>query len=298
MVVKGGLIMDFSQVEAEYERLRGQFEAGTLTEEEFKSQLHDLMFQDEQEQWWIIGYETGQWYRHDGTNWVRADPPGHIQPEIPPPPDPSPKHVSSKPSPQLAEPGLMKWYPVGLVSIGWGITWGITWSSPMLLGLMHLVEEGGFAIVALLCGALSGLVCGLVLRWTLPAIRWLHILLIAAGWSIGLIVYPDIFFVVLIWDEPIGFITIIAPVIIGLIGGSATGLILKWADPLTNWRDVMVIAGGWAFAMSIGLILSPKIHLSTDLLSILARFSVTGLVTGAIGSGIMFWQLGQLKKTE
>jgi hypothetical protein len=67
--------MDFSQVEAEFQRLKGQFEAGALTETEFKAQLKDLMAQDEQGRWWMIGYETGQWYYNDGEKWVRSEPP-------------------------------------------------------------------------------------------------------------------------------------------------------------------------------------------------------------------------------
>jgi hypothetical protein len=290
--------MDFSQVEAEYARLKGQFEAGNLTEEQFKSQLHDLMLQDEGGEWWIIGYETGQWYRHDGTDWVRADPPGHVQPDMPPPPVSSPEHVLSKPALQLAAGGLMNWYAAGLVTIGWGITWGITLSLPWLFNLIYLIDEGGLGILAFLCGTLSGLVCGLALRWTSPAIRWLHILLIAAGWAIGLSVFLNFIWEVVVWERSIEINEIIVLIITGLIGGSATGLALKWAKPLTDWRYVFIIAGGWALAITIGFILSPKYFLSSELSSIFARFTVTGLMIGAIGSGIMFWQLGQLKKAD
>jgi hypothetical protein len=67
--------MDFARVEAEYERLKAQFETGGLTEDEFKAQLQELMIEDEQGRWWILGYETGQWYVHDGEQWVQQDPP-------------------------------------------------------------------------------------------------------------------------------------------------------------------------------------------------------------------------------
>ena len=68
--------MNLSQVAAEYRRLKAQFDAGTLTEADFKARLEELMIQDEQGNWWIIGYETGQWYFHNGEQWVRAEPPG------------------------------------------------------------------------------------------------------------------------------------------------------------------------------------------------------------------------------
>jgi hypothetical protein len=70
--------MDFSKVEAEFKKLKKQFEAGALTEAEFKAQLEKLMLQDERGRWWMIGYETGQWYYHDGEKWVRSEPPAAI----------------------------------------------------------------------------------------------------------------------------------------------------------------------------------------------------------------------------
>ncbi len=71
--------MDFSQVEVEFERLKAQFEAGAFTEAEFKARLEDLMIQDEQGRWWMIGFETGQWYYHDGQKWVQSEPPPVVE---------------------------------------------------------------------------------------------------------------------------------------------------------------------------------------------------------------------------
>jgi hypothetical protein len=66
---------DFSRVETEFERLKARFESGALTEAEFKSQLEELMIEDEQGRWWILGYESGLWYYHDGKQWVQSEPP-------------------------------------------------------------------------------------------------------------------------------------------------------------------------------------------------------------------------------
>ena len=68
--------MDFKQVEERFKQLKDQYITGALSETEFKSQLEALMVQDENGNWWTIGYETELWYRHDETNWVQADPPG------------------------------------------------------------------------------------------------------------------------------------------------------------------------------------------------------------------------------
>ena len=66
---------DFSRVEAEFKRLKAQFGSGDLTESEFKSQLEDLMIEDGQGRWWILGYESGLWYYHDGKQWIQSEPP-------------------------------------------------------------------------------------------------------------------------------------------------------------------------------------------------------------------------------
>jgi hypothetical protein len=66
--------MEFQQAEKRFKQLKDQFEAGALTETDFKAQLENLMVQDEGGSWWMIGYETELWYRHDGKNWIQANP--------------------------------------------------------------------------------------------------------------------------------------------------------------------------------------------------------------------------------
>jgi hypothetical protein len=65
----------FAKVAQEVERLRQQVAAGTLTAEECQARMRDLMVEDADGNWWMVGYETGLWYRHDGTDWVQANPP-------------------------------------------------------------------------------------------------------------------------------------------------------------------------------------------------------------------------------
>jgi hypothetical protein len=77
-------MMDFQQAEKKFKQLKSQFEAGQLTETEFKAQLEELMVQDEGGNWWMIGYETERWYRHDGTNWVQIDPPNGLSQKVKP----------------------------------------------------------------------------------------------------------------------------------------------------------------------------------------------------------------------
>lgn len=66
----------FAEVAQKVETLRQQVAAGTLTAQEGQARMRDLMVEDAGGNWWMVGYETGKWYRHDGTDWVEADPPG------------------------------------------------------------------------------------------------------------------------------------------------------------------------------------------------------------------------------
>src|SRR5512146_2480982 len=64
----------FNGVKEEFGRLKAQFDAHALSEAQFKARLQDLMVQDGQGRWWMIGYETGQWYVHDGQHWNPGQP--------------------------------------------------------------------------------------------------------------------------------------------------------------------------------------------------------------------------------
>jgi hypothetical protein len=89
----------FARVEAEVARLRGELNAGRLNEEQFEDQLKDLMVQDAQGVWWMMGAETGQWHRNSGDGWVRADPPRSTA-FAPAPPDSGAGDLIAKPSPR------------------------------------------------------------------------------------------------------------------------------------------------------------------------------------------------------
>jgi hypothetical protein len=79
--------VNFAEVEREVAKLRQDLAAGRLTEERLKDRLRELMVEDTEGNWWMVGYETGEWYRHDGTDWVPDQPPDHVAPRpIPTPP--------------------------------------------------------------------------------------------------------------------------------------------------------------------------------------------------------------------
>ena len=65
----------FKKVEDDYYRLKGQLQAGRITREQFEAALKDLMIQDAQGRWWIIGVNDAKWYVNDGQQWVEQQPP-------------------------------------------------------------------------------------------------------------------------------------------------------------------------------------------------------------------------------
>jgi len=105
--------MDFAQVETEFRELKEKYDAGAITEDEFKVQLEELMIEDEQGRWWMIGYETGQWYYHDGEKWVRGEPP------------------------RVGRPLVLPSMP--------GIQWG--WKAVAIVLLIALLGVGGFRVI-------------------------------------------------------------------------------------------------------------------------------------------------------
>ncbi|MBI3914660.1 MAG: hypothetical protein HY327_10815 [Chloroflexi bacterium] len=88
----------FIQAEDKYFTLRGQLETGRITREQFKVALQQLMIQDAQGQWWIIGADDSKWYVSDGMRWSQSEPPvsapiaGRASPPSAMPPPSSPRH--------------------------------------------------------------------------------------------------------------------------------------------------------------------------------------------------------------
>lgn len=122
--------MIVEDLEKQFYELKGKLDVGVITEEEFKTAVSKLRFQDESGHWWMIGAQSGKWYSFDGVRWIPGTPPREIpaptpEPKIetpapkieptPPPvitPPPQPEHVAPKrierrpPMPSLKTPSL------------------------------------------------------------------------------------------------------------------------------------------------------------------------------------------------
>ncbi|MBN1249391.1 MAG: hypothetical protein JXC32_17150 [Anaerolineae bacterium] len=65
----------FAEARRRFLVLRQQVDAGHLGDEAFDAALADLVIRDGDGQTWMLGAESGDWYRAEGTTWIRTNPP-------------------------------------------------------------------------------------------------------------------------------------------------------------------------------------------------------------------------------
>lgn len=85
--------MNFGEVDRRYAELKQQYQAGTLSAEQFDEELKALMVQDDQGRWWAKARESGAWNYYDAASgeWMQANPPtaqASQAPQTPPMPPP------------------------------------------------------------------------------------------------------------------------------------------------------------------------------------------------------------------
>jgi hypothetical protein len=74
---KGTLVSTIHMVE-KYKSLRKKYEEGLITEEVLDRELEELRFSDSKGNLWMIGKESGRWYRYNGVNWEFKEPPTEL----------------------------------------------------------------------------------------------------------------------------------------------------------------------------------------------------------------------------
>jgi hypothetical protein len=178
----------FAQAEQEFAKLKDQFESGKLTEADLKARMQDLMVQDAQGQWWVIGYETGQWYVHVGKEWIRRDRPGE-----------SPAVTAVETVADSGQsPWETLWWPALVTSMGFAFSGQVLGSTLYFflgyrgqatdlhfLGYLHGIGlHSGAAVAALLLGVITGLVTALLIKSLYDAITWKHVAIVAGGWGV------------------------------------------------------------------------------------------------------------------
>jgi hypothetical protein len=247
-------MLDFKQVEDRFKELKAQFEVGKLTETEFKSQLEDLMIQDNNGNWWMIGYETELWYRNDGNKWVQAEPPFV--------------------SPQKSTLSSDKWLAIFLITLAWTIGGGIGGAIYWEVG-----KYLGSAIAGAIAWGIGGLVTMFILykdrlvsSW--KGIGWVTLIWAisgAIGWTLGEVL-----------TEASG--AAIGAVVGGALGGAIT---LRKERALIYWKDMLWITLTWAVGMAIGWTISRIIQ---DEVDGVIGWPIGMAVSGAIGGFVLIWR--------
>jgi hypothetical protein len=198
-----------------------------------------------------------------------------------------------------------------LTTLGWAASFALTWlilagvSSPNSSTdiLMSTIAWG-------IAGALGGTATALVIRRMNPAIGRNKVLACAAGWSLGL---------ALVWlagtsfmiglSSAVGLPTafLIYSALMALGGGIVTSRIVARAYPAIRLFPALLTVLGWSIGasiagmISISNIISTRFYTSTRYTSAMAGYllygtgwqpwALFGAIFGAIGGGVMFWQL-------
>ncbi|GAB4427184.1 MAG: hypothetical protein Kow0031_07140 [Anaerolineae bacterium] len=76
-------MIDFAEVELQVRQLKEQAEAGEIDPGALEARLMELVDVGPDGYYWMYGHQTGQWFRHDGEQWLPGNPPGH-HPEVAP----------------------------------------------------------------------------------------------------------------------------------------------------------------------------------------------------------------------
>lgn len=77
--------MKYKELEENYKHLQEQLLRGELDEEEFKTEVEQLRFEDTQGRQWKIGWYTGEWYRYEQGQWIKDTPSDQAVAGIPTP---------------------------------------------------------------------------------------------------------------------------------------------------------------------------------------------------------------------
>ncbi|HEX9384801.1 MAG TPA: hypothetical protein VF918_00650 [Anaerolineales bacterium] len=245
--------MDFKQAEKRFRQFKAQFEAGVVTENEFKTQLEKLMIRDEHGNWWMIGYETEQWYRHDGTNWVQTD---------------LPANFSQKST------FVPKWVAIFWVTLGWSMGSAIGIAIGILIGrnvngMIALASGGAIG------GAIGGFVTVISLRVENTLSDWKNMFWIILAWVIGCAIG---------WASSVE--------ISWTMGGLVTAITLRIENVISDWKSMLWIILAWAIGPVIGRAISTAIYLAVaEDIGWVIGWAIGGAIGGAMGGFVMFWQI-------
>jgi hypothetical protein len=253
--------MDFKQAEKKFKRLKEQFETGALTENAFKAKLEELMVQDEGGDWWMIGYETEEWYRNDGADWVQADPPIRLSRELTRTPE---------------------WLAIFLIMLGWVIGGAIGGRIYWEMG-----EYVGTAVGGIIVGGLGSLVTMLVLRRGQILSRWKSIVWVTLAWALGGAIG---------WTVGEALTEASGAAVGGAISGAiGWGITSRIERGLSSWKSMLWITLAWAVGAIVGWTLAREIQSNIDGA---IGWPVGAALIGGIGGFVLIWQLRKVEEND
>ena len=177
------------------------------------------------------------------------------------------------------------WFPLLLTILGWGAGWyfGETIQTA-ILGDEKSLELGYIAEVTswVIAGALGGLLTSLALRTAEPALGRTEQVLITGSWILGGAIGWGIYTAVqyLTGDADRDLTYRLGYVVFGAMGGFGTGYRLTKVRPSVRWGQGLLMVIAWAVAAPIAIALFTE-----------PNPPLQGALVGAIGGGVMFWQL-------
>ena len=132
-----GLPPRFAEAERRFVALRAGYQAGELDSAAYEAELQKLIVVDSSGGYWMLGADSGEWYWHDGQQWVRRDPPlAGVELERPQA-RPAPPPAVAPPMP--AAPPTKKELPWKWIAMGCGgllvvavIVAGVVWAVSQL----------------------------------------------------------------------------------------------------------------------------------------------------------------------
>jgi len=249
--------MDFKQVENRFKKLKVQFATGGLTEADFKTQLEQLMIQDEQGNWWMLGYETEQWYRHDGKDWIQSKPWANVL-----------QTPTSSP----------KWVDVLWITLAW--TLAAAFHGAITDGVFG--GRAGLAISGAFTWEISAVAMVIILRNRQVLLNWKNLFWIPLGWTIG---------GAAAWATAASSEYLAAAGALGgAIGGIVTVIVLRNERALPSRISMVWIALAWVIGYFVGWDIS-KTMLWDYMVDWKICWTTSGAISSAIGGFITIWQI-------
>ena len=156
-----------------------------------------------------------------------------------------------------------------LIAFGWAVGWAVE-------------LDAGFAVG----GTVGGLVTGYALRLAEPSFRWRQITLVAIGWAVGEAVDGAVSGALIgtvdkavVW----AFGGFVGGFVGGAVGGMVTGYALHLAEPSFRWRQITLVAVGWAVSAAVGGAVSAAVG---GAFGNVVGSTVTGAVGAAVGGAV------------